>query len=435
MADRQSFGDFVQSQPRQSFGDFVAASPSDSNTSGAIANFAKNFWGEMTATGQGMVDLFSHNPVDSIKAIGASQDAIRLKAQEAMKRGDYTEAARHAINYLILLVGSSLDKRGDQAQRGDVSGALGGTTAIGAQIFGPSALESAAPAVAEAASRAPAAIRTGVDATKAAVQAGGKDLAVGAGKTATGVALAKAGPLGEIADVIAGIPLVKSGMKQMGQGIRAGYSAGKAAAQLPVEPPTGGMAILSPDYFDRLRLPPGSAITPAPADTSFVRGVPAMYPTGPNPARALPPGRPVIVPEAPADPSFVRAVPGQYPDVIPPHLRSNAAAEANALTLRDLMRESGTLPPEAPAEAPAAEAPAAEPSNPFEAYARIAKAERLAKIANESGFTAQDAHDMITDEAARNNFARGTGEDSVSAQTMALIENQLKKLSRGRKAN
>jgi hypothetical protein len=128
--------------------------------------------------------------------------------------------------------------------------------------------------------------------------------------------------------------------------------------------------------------------------------------------------------------------PAQYPDVIPPTLRTNAPAETAALSLRDLMRESGTLPPEPPPTAP--EAPAAKASNPFEAYARIAKAERLAKAAAQNGITAEDAHAMITDEANRNLFAKAMHEDSVSPQTMALIENELKKLEppkrgRGRK--
>ena len=396
---------------------------------GAVANFAKNFWGDMTATGQGMVDMFTHNPLDTVKAIGASQDAIRLKAQDAMKRGDYTEAARHAINYLIPLVGPSLDARGNQAQSGDVSGALGGTLSTATQIFGPSALEAAAPAIAAAPGRAAAAVHTAADVTKAAVKASIPDVAVGGAKTAAGAVLAKAGPLGEIGDVIAGVPLIKSGLKQVGQGVRAGYSAGKAAFT-PPEPPLGGMGILSPDYFDRLRLPPGSAITPAPPappDPSFVRSVPAMYPTGPNPLRALPAPPDVITPAAPPDTSLVRSVPAQYPDVVPPALRGNAPAADAAMSLRDLMRESGTAPPEA-APPPAAEAPSAEAANPFEAYARIAKAQRLAKAANESGLSALDAHDMITDEAARNTFARATHEESVSSQTMALIEDELRKL-------
>jgi hypothetical protein len=135
----------------------------------------------------------------------------------------------------------------------------------------------------------------------------------------------------------------------------------------------------------------------------------------------------VIVPEAPPDTSFVQSVPAQYPDIIPPHLRANAPAANAAISLRDLMRESGTLPPETPPPI-TPEAPAVEPSNPFEAYARIAKAERLAKAANESGLTAKDAHDMITDEEARNTFAQGMREESVSPQTMALIEEQLRKL-------
>jgi hypothetical protein len=282
----------------------------------------------------------------------------------------------------------------------------------------------------------------GLAATGTAVRGAVKGTA-GAVPAATQAAFEKSiyGALGGPGGMVAAAKIAAA--KELGQGAITGARtalADAAAAREAAAASAGdippAVTALSPDYFNRLQLPPGPTITPAPPDTSFVRSVPAMYPTGPSPARALPPGRPVIVPEAPPDTSFVRSMPAQYPDVVPSALRINAPAETAAMSLRDLMRESGTLPPQPPPAA--AEAPAAEAPNPFEAYGRIAKAGRLAKAAAESGITAEDAHAMITDEANRNLFAKAMHEDSVSPQTMALIENELKKLeppkrSRGRK--
>ncbi len=65
--------------------------------------------------------------------------------------------------------------------------------------------------------------------TIAGVRAGAPDLLKGGAKTAIGGALAKFGPLGEIGDVLAGIPLVKSGLGQMGTGLRGFWNAAKGA--------------------------------------------------------------------------------------------------------------------------------------------------------------------------------------------------------------
>lgn len=111
---------------------------------GHVANFAKNFWQDLATSGQGMVNMVAH-PIDTVRNIGAGQDALRLKAEDALKRGDYVEAARHALSYAVPVAGPAIDARGDQAQRGDVSGAMGGATSLGLQLAGPEALARTVP--------------------------------------------------------------------------------------------------------------------------------------------------------------------------------------------------------------------------------------------------------------------------------------------------
>ena len=62
-------------------------------------------------------------------------------------------------------------------------------------------------------------------------------------------------------------------------------------------------------FKPRALLSRGPLVTPAPADTSFVRGPQAMV-QPPNPARALPAGPEIRLTPPPADTSFVRGPQG-----------------------------------------------------------------------------------------------------------------------------
>lgn len=107
-----------------------------------VVNFAKNYWGDMANAGQSLVNTVLH-PIDTLAGMGAAQDAVRVKALDAIKRGDYVEAARHALGYAVPLAGPAVDARGDQAQSGDVSGALGGAASIATQLLAPELLKGA----------------------------------------------------------------------------------------------------------------------------------------------------------------------------------------------------------------------------------------------------------------------------------------------------
>ena len=64
------------------------------------------------------------SPIETLKGIGAAQDVARGKAVESFKKGDYMEAARHGLNYLVPFAGPGLDKAGDKAESGDFQGAI-----------------------------------------------------------------------------------------------------------------------------------------------------------------------------------------------------------------------------------------------------------------------------------------------------------------------
>ena len=89
---------------------------------------------------------------------------------------------------------------------------------VGTARLGGAVVRTAAPA-----------LEATADVAGAAAKAGGADIARGAAKAALGAGLAKYGPLGEIGDVLAGAPLVQSGLKQMRKGAGAAYTAGREA--------------------------------------------------------------------------------------------------------------------------------------------------------------------------------------------------------------
>lgn len=108
--------------------------------------------GLLDAFGRGVAGFWEQvNPVTAVKAAakvvtdlpGAAAgvlDAQRVpfeKAKESFSQGDYISGARHALNYLIPLVGPMLDEQGDKAAAGNIAGSVGGTLGIAANIAGP----------------------------------------------------------------------------------------------------------------------------------------------------------------------------------------------------------------------------------------------------------------------------------------------------------
>lgn len=84
---------------------------------------------------QSAAQMAAH-PIDTLKGIGASHEAVYNKAVDAYKRGDMAEAGRHALGYLLPVIGPAIDAMGDKAQAGDVAGAMGDAVGFGAANFG-----------------------------------------------------------------------------------------------------------------------------------------------------------------------------------------------------------------------------------------------------------------------------------------------------------
>jgi hypothetical protein len=366
--------DVVASKPDSAPGewDVVSSKPDQSSwldsAKDAVTNYAKNVWGELADQGQGMVDaakgLTSWKGAAQIpKGIGESQDAVRLKAEDAFNRGDYAEGIRHTLSYLVPFMGPSIDKRGDQAQRGDVSGALGGATTLGLQAASgglkPETVSDALDTAASTAEKVTTPIKQnvarGAKATGAGIRAAAPDVAQGTAKTAAGAGaayLAHEMGVPDIVDAYFGAKPTMSGLAQVGQGLVKG---GKAAVRSWKNNPPPAFANLA----DR---PPVWADSPPPPPPETLPDV------SPIRTRSTPSGRSPFgpMPKAPPPPP----PPGRQPiwaNMPPPEPPSLPDVEPIASELPSGRKVGTGEPPPRPETPPATAELPPEPSTPAQA--------------------------------------------------------------------
>lgn len=107
----------------------------------SIGNTVKNWWDQVNPVEgvKGMAAAAS-NPAGAVQGYGQQTAEIERKMEESFKQGRYAEGFRHGLGYIlngIPGVGATLDKAGDQAQAGDVSGAVGTTAGLATNMIGP----------------------------------------------------------------------------------------------------------------------------------------------------------------------------------------------------------------------------------------------------------------------------------------------------------
>lgn len=315
------FGDDQLAQsPGSGFGDDALASH-PSSWLDDVGDTVKQYWDKVNPAAQarGVADAIAH-PVDAVKGYLASNQALAAKADDAFKSGNYVDAGRHALSYVLNAIpglGSALDEAGNKSASGDYKGAIASTAALATNLLaaklGPGALDAAArPEVGAAVSRAMAP-------AKAAVKAGAGDVAAGAARTAAGVALAKSG-LGEIAGGITGGPMISEGAKQVGHGVSAAAAAYKQALA---------------DQAARLRVP-----TPAPPDV-VIPPHPLEVPASPIASQTLRPA-----------PQAETIAPSPSPGIINPYAPPASGAIAPAAERAAEAQDALTRP--APLAAPGA---------------------------------------------------------------------------------
>lgn len=114
--------------------DTSGAATVDPNTLGTFASHVGRQINPVNATGA-LGQAVMH-PIDTLQGLGAAQGAVFDKAKAAYQAGDYIAAGRHFVNYLLPIVGPTLDQQGDAMQKGQYAAATGDTVGLALAMFG-----------------------------------------------------------------------------------------------------------------------------------------------------------------------------------------------------------------------------------------------------------------------------------------------------------
>ena len=110
----------------------------------STADYAKELWGQVNpvAAVKGVAGALEH-PVDTAMQMGANQDALRVKAEDAFKKGNYAEGVQHVLGYLTPIIGPQMDRAADLVNNGEYAKGLGAATGIVANVAAPVAVGAA----------------------------------------------------------------------------------------------------------------------------------------------------------------------------------------------------------------------------------------------------------------------------------------------------
>lgn len=100
-----------------------------------LDRLGSNFLSGLGVTTDDQAKNFFVHPLDTVLKSLEAQGELAKKARAAYDRGDYMEALRHGINYMLPFLGQQTDQAGTQLEEGDIAGGAGRTLAVGAGIY------------------------------------------------------------------------------------------------------------------------------------------------------------------------------------------------------------------------------------------------------------------------------------------------------------
>lgn len=395
-----------------------AATPQPQESS-QLGDLFGHAWDQFTGAIQGAVQTVRH-PIDTLSAEKQRTTGLLGKAADAWKAGDKGAALDFASEAVPVL--GALNK---QTQQEFLAGKYGAGFGDLLGFFGAAKLGGkAAEGVGKVVAAAPEMLPKAAAATTAAVKAGGKDVAVGGAKTAAGVALAKAGPLGEIGDVMAGVPIIKTGLQQVAKGAQAGYKAGKDALSARVAAAVQKATEESKPTAASPEASAGQGATPE----SITPDVSEPVDISTTDAAARAKRATNIKNQVNWQPGEIAPAPARDPAKVLQFGKRGAAAES--ATAPESATPTGKTPTaEATAEPAVKQIPFKAPDVAPEVFADKARGEKvdaLAQLLHKGGIPASDAARMTA--ADWKLAAQGAGVKPPSAQSVILTLSKLKKL-------
>lgn len=111
-----------EKQPSKTFGD-------------QIGDFLKEAWNQVNpvAGAQGAAQAVQH-PIDTVTGLLSRQGALAGEAEKAFKSGDYALGTRHLINYLLPVIGQTIDAAQAEGDKGNIGSELGTSVGLGGSL-------------------------------------------------------------------------------------------------------------------------------------------------------------------------------------------------------------------------------------------------------------------------------------------------------------
>ena len=121
--------------------DTSAQAPPESG--GGLGRLLSTAWEEGPV--MGLVNIFkaAKDPVAALNAAKDNQIELFHKAKSEYDKGNYEDAAVHAFNGLIPLLGPKIDELAQRGANGDWSGAIGGALGVGTSLATPDLIKAA----------------------------------------------------------------------------------------------------------------------------------------------------------------------------------------------------------------------------------------------------------------------------------------------------
>lgn len=104
----------------------------------SVGDFASEFWKQINPVSalQGAKQLTAH-PIDTFKADAGARQQVYQQAENAFKKGNYTEGAAHLLYSVLPLVGPQLNEAANNFLQGNYAKGAGASVGMGAGLVAP----------------------------------------------------------------------------------------------------------------------------------------------------------------------------------------------------------------------------------------------------------------------------------------------------------
>ena len=110
----------------------------------SLSDFGKELWNQVNPVAgiKGFAQLAAH-PIDSLKSDASTRQQIYSNAEDAFKKGNYTQGAAHLLYAALPFIGPQLDAAGNNFAQGNYAKGAGASVGMGLSLAAPEVIKNA----------------------------------------------------------------------------------------------------------------------------------------------------------------------------------------------------------------------------------------------------------------------------------------------------